>query len=217
VAFAASLPVIYCTDLFHPPDDPDDHFDLATLFALPELDIRAIILDLGQQQRKESGETPVRQLMAIFDRKPKVVVPGLANPLRYPGDKALDQFQPGTPDVILRVLRESSLPVTIITTGSLRDVAAAFNRDEALFRSKVARLYVNDGNAAGGTLHWNPRLDPQAYLRLMRSDLPIFWPPASRAVNRCRIWQPAKLEHVSIRRFGASANRSYSMFFRARF
>ena len=32
---AFGVPVIYCTDLFHPHDDPDDHFDLATLFALP--------------------------------------------------------------------------------------------------------------------------------------------------------------------------------------
>ena len=42
---AASVPVIYCTDLFHPHDDPDDHFDLATLFALPELEVKAILLD----------------------------------------------------------------------------------------------------------------------------------------------------------------------------
>ncbi|HOY58865.1 MAG TPA: hypothetical protein PK640_12120, partial [Verrucomicrobiota bacterium] len=26
-------PVLYSTDLFHPHDDPDDHFDLAVLYA----------------------------------------------------------------------------------------------------------------------------------------------------------------------------------------
>ena len=25
---AASVPLVYCTDLFHPHDDPDDHLDL---------------------------------------------------------------------------------------------------------------------------------------------------------------------------------------------
>ena len=37
----AQIPIVHYTDLFHPPDDPDDHVDLATLFALPEFDIRA--------------------------------------------------------------------------------------------------------------------------------------------------------------------------------
>jgi hypothetical protein len=54
----SSVPVIYSTDLFHPPDDPDDHVDLATLFALPELDVRAIILDLGRIRPANPGGVP---------------------------------------------------------------------------------------------------------------------------------------------------------------
>ena len=42
-----TVPVIYCTDLFHPHVDPDDHFDLATLYAMPELEIKGIVLDQG--------------------------------------------------------------------------------------------------------------------------------------------------------------------------
>ena len=30
-----------------PHDDPDDHFDLACLYAIPEVDIKAVILDQG--------------------------------------------------------------------------------------------------------------------------------------------------------------------------
>ena len=41
------VPMVYATDLFHPHDDPDDHFDLATVLAMPELDVKAILLDLG--------------------------------------------------------------------------------------------------------------------------------------------------------------------------
>jgi hypothetical protein len=44
---AGRIPVLYCTDLFHPHDDPDDHFDLATLYAIPEFDLRGIVLDQG--------------------------------------------------------------------------------------------------------------------------------------------------------------------------
>jgi hypothetical protein len=39
------VPIIYSSDLYHPPQDPDDTYDLATLFALGEFDIRAIVLD----------------------------------------------------------------------------------------------------------------------------------------------------------------------------
>ena len=48
VAFAArkpKIPIIHSTDLFHPHVDPDDHFDLATLFAVKEFDIKGIVLD----------------------------------------------------------------------------------------------------------------------------------------------------------------------------
>jgi hypothetical protein len=173
---AAGIPVIHCTDLFHPPQDPDDHYDLATLFALPGLDIRAVILDQGSMQRQGPGSIPLRQMMHITGQTVPWVS-GLETPLRYPEDKGLNQFTHDGPETILRVLRVSREKVRIITTGSVRDVAAAFNRDEALFRSKVDRIYINAGNSGGGDLQWNPRLDPQAYLRLMRSDLPIYWAP----------------------------------------
>ena len=41
------VPILYSTDLYHPHDDPDDHFDLLTLFAIPEFDIRGIVIDTG--------------------------------------------------------------------------------------------------------------------------------------------------------------------------
>ncbi len=39
------VPFIYCSDLFHPAMDPDDHFDLAAVFRLKEFDVKAVILD----------------------------------------------------------------------------------------------------------------------------------------------------------------------------
>jgi hypothetical protein len=50
-----SVPVIYCMDLFHPHGDPDDHFDLATLYAMPELDIKGVVLDQGRKQLEQPG------------------------------------------------------------------------------------------------------------------------------------------------------------------
>jgi hypothetical protein len=145
---AGRIPVIHCTDLFHPPQDPDDYYDLATLFSLPGVDLRAIILDQGSEQRRAPGSIPVRQMMHMTGRTTPWVN-GLETPLRYPEDKALNQSTHDGPETILRVLRESSEKVRIITTGSVRDVAAAFNRDEVVFRSKVDRICVNDGNSGG--------------------------------------------------------------------
>ena len=173
------VPVIYATDLFHPPGDPDDTVDLATLYSVPELDIRAIILDQGLQQRREPGEIPVKQMTVLTGRQAPYAT-GLLNPLRYPQDAALNQFgtaQSGV-NLILRTLRESDQRVVIITVGSVRDVAAAFNREPALFEQKVDRIYVNAGNSGVGDFQWNPFLDPQAYLRLMQSNLPIYWAPS---------------------------------------
>ena len=53
-----SVPVIYCTDLFQPHDDPDDHFDLATLYAMPELDIKGVVLDQGRNNWSAPGASP---------------------------------------------------------------------------------------------------------------------------------------------------------------
>ncbi|MCX7598557.1 MAG: nucleoside hydrolase [Armatimonadetes bacterium] len=173
-----AVPVIYSSDLHHPPNDPDDHFDLATLFALPELDIRAVILDCGRRQLAQPGEIPLRQMMAITGRRVPWAI-GLADPLKAPNDDGRDQpaeFQRGL-GLILSVLRAADRPVTIITVGSLRDVAAAFNRDPQLLREKVGRIYVNAGNAAGPQDEYNVTLDPHAFRCVMESGLPIWYCP----------------------------------------
>jgi hypothetical protein len=172
------IPVIYCTDLFHPHDDPDDHFDLATIYAIREFDIKAIILDQGRKQEKKPGRIPVEQLNRLTGRN----VPwanGLADPLKTPDDKAGDQdpkYQRGV-ELILDTLRRSKEPVTIITVGSVRDVAAALNRAPALGGRKVAKLVMFIGDAQSAFQEYNVKLDPNAYIRVMNSGLPIWWVP----------------------------------------
>lgn len=172
------IPVIYSTDLFHPHDDPDDHFDLATLFALPELDVQAILLDQGDRQLTRPGRVVLEQMFALTGR-PAPYASGLAAKLASPDDdgrRQPPQFQAAI-GLLLQVLREAAAPVTVIATGSARDVCAAFNREPNLCRQKIARLYLNMGNADDGGEEWNVQLDPQAFVGLMRSGLPIYWCP----------------------------------------
>jgi len=172
-----SVPVIYSSDLFHPPDDPDDWFDLATLFSIDELDVRGIVLDQGEKQMRKPGRIPLEQMTAITGKKVAFAC-GLSNKLKSPSDKGLDQperFQKGV-KLIINVLQNSERKVTLITVGSLRDVCAAFNRAPQLLKEKVEKLYISAGNSGGGN-EYNVGLDPHAYVGVMRSGLPIYWLP----------------------------------------
>ena len=177
-AAESTVPVIYCTDLFHPCDFPDDHFDLASLYAIREIDIRAIILDQGRKQEEKSGRIPVEQLNHLTGREVPWAI-GLSQKLRSPDDKATeepDKYQRGV-EMILETLRNAQTPVTIIAVGSVRDIAAAFNRAPDLFKRKVGMLMISLGDASVGSDEYNVRLDPNAFVRLMNSGLPVYWVP----------------------------------------
>lgn len=176
---AAPVPVIYSTDLLHPHDDPDDHFDLACLYAMPEADLRAIVLDQGDRQVQRPGFKPVQQLNYLAGRRVPVVI-GLRNKLQSPDDRALDQpaeHQNGV-NLILQTLQDAREKVAIVFVGSARDVAAACNRRPDLFREKVRSIHGFIGDAGDPThQEWNVKLDPHAFGRLMRADVPLYWIP----------------------------------------
>ena len=173
------VPVIYCTDLFHPHDDPDDHFDIACLYAIEEVEMKAIILDQGRKQKKKPGSVPISQLNHITGKNVPQAL-GLSDKLQSPGDKGLSQakeYQEGT-ELILTILRNSKEPVTIITVGSLRDIAVGYNRSPDLFKAKVNRLFIFIGEASKkGHIEYNVGLDKNAYIRIMNSRLPVYWVP----------------------------------------
>lgn len=177
--FAAPVPVIYSTDLLHPHDDPDDHFDLACLYAMPEADLRAIVLDQGDRQAQRPGFKAVMQLNHLAGRHVPAAI-GLSSKLKSPGDLALDQpaeFQNGV-NLILQTLQDAREKVAIIFVGSARDVAVARNRRPDLFLSKVRGIYGFIGDASDASYQeWNVQLDPQAYVSLLRADVPFFWLP----------------------------------------
>jgi hypothetical protein len=187
VASHAAVPVIYSTDLYHPHDDPDDHYDLACLYALPELDVKGIIIDMANidQKRPYQGEGKKPGLVALEQMKHLTgrsvpCVTGLEHALKSVDDPATDQPEStqGAVNMILSVLQESKEKVCIFTVGSLVDVAAAYNREPELLRKKVRAIYINAGTGPDGYQEeWNVRLDQNAYRRILLSDLPIQWYP----------------------------------------
>jgi hypothetical protein len=173
------FPVIYSSDLFHPHGDPDDHFDLASVLAPEEFDLRCILLDEGQLQKKKCGIIPVVQMKHITQKSFPVFF-GLKNPLKSFDDKALDQpseYQGGI-SMILKTLEESPVPVSLLAVGSMKDFAAAYNRDPELFHRKAARLFIFAGDAHDPVAHeCNVVYDTCAYICLMNSGLPLYWVP----------------------------------------
>lgn len=183
VASGTPEPFIYCSDIFHPAMDPDDHFDLAALFAMRDLEVRALILDghidrPGQDQFNGGGRIPLSQMEHITGRSVPAAV-GLNVKLRTPDDRCEDadpRFLAGV-GLMKRVLEESREPVTIkISTGT--DLAVLFNRHPDLCCAKIKRVYFNAGHGDGGdTDEYNALLDPVAFARIFETGLPVYWNP----------------------------------------
>ena len=186
---SARIPVIYSTDLYHPPQDPDDHYDLAIISSLEELEVKALIFDISTSFRDPStyGKVALDQMAKITGQAPPPWQVGLRELLRSPDDKALDQpdeYQGGV-RLILSTLEQSKEPVVMFLVGSCRDFAVAFNRNPDLLRKKVKSVYVNAGNGRNGLQdEWNVKLDPNAYYCLMNSGLPIYWCPCITDAER---------------------------------
>lgn len=190
-------PVIVVTDLYQPPEDPGDNFDIVLPFAWDRIDLRAVILDVSVEKRdskregvpgypgpREPGIIPLAQLNALFGSS----VPSGVSPfgrMRHGRDEMRDvpAFQQTGPELILRTLREAERPVEIMSFGSARPIAVAFNRDPGLFREKVARIHLSAGSETLDYLEWNVYLDPIAVTRLVESDLPMALYPCATAVD----------------------------------
>ncbi len=187
----ARLPVIDVTDLYHPHQDLGDNRDLIVAYALPELDLKAVILDATERFRaasayhpipqyrdehgpRDCGVIPVVQLNSIFGRN----VPwgaGSYAPMRDPEDtlENVPRFQQTGIELILATLRSATQAVQIVSFGSARTIAAAFNRAPELFAAKVGRIHLSAGSSGPEYLEWNVMLDPQAIVCLLSSQLPI--------------------------------------------
>ncbi len=180
---AERIPFIHTTDLYNPPQDPDDHVDLATVYSLPELDLRAVILDPTRKfiPQHDPGFVPVAQLNYLTGHAAPVAA-GPMEPLHSAMDTAKDRprrEQAGI-ELLLDMLRQTSEPVVVSVVGSARTIAAAWNRNPKLLQEKVRAVVVNAGATTGKPgAEWNVDLDVHAWSALFRSRLPIRWYPCT--------------------------------------
>ncbi|HWI93025.1 MAG TPA: hypothetical protein VNT20_17230 [Flavisolibacter sp.] len=205
------IPIIDITDLYHPYQDPGDNFDLIMAYALPEFDLRAIILDITDAFRKpvadhptlwkdprgprEAGFIPVLQLNYIFNRNiPFAVGPMDLMKSETDAMRDLPGFQEAGVELFLNTLQASTEKIDVLSFGSARLLAVAYNRDPELLKRKINRIHLSAGTASpdfslgtdaganaipGG--EWNVALDTYAFRRVLKSGLPIvIYPCASK-------------------------------------
>lgn len=190
-------PVVVVTDLYQPPEDPGDNFDLVMPFGYDRIDLRAIILDVSTEKRdsvlegvpgypgpREPGIIPVAQLNVLFGTSVPFGISPFAR-MRDLNDRMLDvpAFQQTGPELLLRTLRESDEKVEIMSFGSARPIAVALNRDPELFARMVSRIHLSAGSTSLDYLEWNVYLDPLAMNRLITSGLPLALYPCATEVD----------------------------------
>jgi hypothetical protein len=185
------VPVIDTTDLYHPHQDVGDNVDIVAAYGLPEVDLRAVILDVTERYRnpatgdgvaRDPGIIPVCQLNYVFERD---VPYGMSpfEPMVSPEDSMLraPAHQQSGVKLLLETLQASPRPVDITVFGSARTVAVALNREPALMRAKTHCIHLCAGSSDPAFTEWNVALDPDAVRRMLSSNLPVAIYPCGTA------------------------------------
>jgi hypothetical protein len=117
---SAPVPILYVTDLTYRQFDPADLFDLAFLLRSSNHSLRGVCLT----QPQGDGERVLDALTLRARGEVPIIAPG----------EALAAF-----------LRDSAEPLNIVVVGGYRVLADLLLSDQALFREKIARVFLVGG------------------------------------------------------------------------
>jgi len=186
--------MIHVTDLFRPHCDPDDHWDLASVFALAyggRVDLKGVLIDF--EPHTAGNHNPDVMAVAQMNYITGLNVPvsvGTPRPMRSRDDAQPDA---GASDhigihMVLEILRRSPEPVVINVIGSCRDIAVAGRKAPQLFAEKCAGIYLNAGTGSpdktkAASLEYNVSLAPLSYAAMFDLSCPIYWMPCFEEMN----------------------------------
>jgi len=194
------VPVIHITDLHRPHNDPDDHWDLACVYALAhrgDIELKAVVIDYPPEN--QPAWNPDLAAVAQMNRITGLAVPvvvGTPHPV-----KSRDDAQPYASaadhqgiDLILDILRTSDRPVAIHVIGGCRDIAVAGRKAPALFARNCAGVYLNAGTgepkkASDARLEYNVTLDRPAYEAVFDLPCPVYWMPCFETLDGADPWR----------------------------
>lgn len=184
-------PMIHATDLYHFHCDPDDHWDLATIYALGYLgdfDLLGILIDYPT--KPELGDPDVMGVAQMNYCTGQVVpvVVGSPFPMTNRDDiqTNANRFDHQGINWLLETLRKSETPVVINIVGAATNVAVALKKEPELFRKKCKAIYLNAGSANSvkdRKLEYNVKLNPSAFSAIFDAPCPVFWMPCTTRTN----------------------------------
>lgn len=171
----------------------DDAIALVLALASPELDVKAVTSSAGNQTPDKTLRNVLRML-TLLQRTDIPVAGGAQKPLmreliiadNVHGESGLDgpalpepTFAPQNctaVELIAKVLRESSEPVTLVATGPQTNVALLLNSHPEL-HDRIAKIVIMGGAMTLG--NWTPSaefnifVDPEAAEIVFQSGIPV--------------------------------------------
>jgi len=196
------VPTLHVTDLFRPHMDPDDHWDLATQYALAwqdKVDLRGVMID-----HPKAGWTKAPDICAVAQMNH---ITGKAAPVVVgsPRVPTAEELRTGAAAAdlagvraFLELMRQSPRPVVIHVVGSCRDVALAARLEPELFARRCAGIYLNAGSGTpdpekARRLEYNVGLDPANYAAMFEVPCPVYWLPCFEVVSSvpAEMWRVA--------------------------
>lgn len=181
------IPMLHVTDLFRPHVDPDDHWDLACVYALAcddRVDLLGVLVDFPVAVRQKAPDAAAVAQMNYITGMTVPLMVGAPSPekSKQAAPRDVSEVEHRSILAVLTILRESPRPVVINITGCCRDIAMAGKLDPGLFARKCARIYVNAGTgspdeAKARKLEYNASLDASAYAAIFDLPCPVYWMP----------------------------------------
>lgn len=183
-----SIPVVIDCDPGH-----DDAIAVLLALASPEIDVRLVTTVAGNTTLRNATANALR-VLEFVGRGDVAVAAGCVEPLERPafvadhvhGSSGLDgpilpppsahPIAEHAVDAIARVVRESAVPVTMIPTGPLTNVAVLLERHPEI-AARLERIVLMGGSIAEGNMtpaaEFNIWADPEAAQRVFDSGLPV--------------------------------------------
>ncbi|NLB55466.1 MAG: hypothetical protein GX811_06835 [Lentisphaerae bacterium] len=189
---------VHQTDIFHPHGDPDDHWDMATVYALAvrgNLDLRGVMFDYPPAHRAGDPATlAMAQLGHLTGITGTPFVIGSMQPLSNRKDtlSGSDERNRAAAEWLCRILEGSREQTVINIVGSCTDVALAGLLRPDLFKSKCRAVYLNAGSAhpgRNGELEYNVRLNPGSFAAIFDLPCPVYW---------CPCWHQTEVREVGM-------------------
>ncbi|MER8684440.1 hypothetical protein NKH98_30800 [Mesorhizobium sp. M0833] len=189
-----TIRLLHQTDLFRPYIDPDDHWDLACVYALAasgQIELGGVLVDFPPDDPpgRSPDVTGIAQLSYLTGLPTHMAV---GSSVPYTHDRAslaaLPRRDRAGAEFLLEYLRDSEGPAYISIVGSCRDLAVAAKLDPDLFSNKCAGIYLNAGTghpdvAKQGGTEYNVMLNAAAYAATFDIPCPIYWMPCFEALR----------------------------------